>query len=277
MNNHHKLEKQFDIEKKYAALILNSKTGKVRRKLYEKAYEELKQVKENGEDSDVSTLLINYICVLFPVPNNICILEVGCGTGKLCVALAKKGFMVMGLDLALDRVNLAKSRAKKEKTSCQFLHANFFEYRGRNKYQLIINDNVIEHIHPDELDVFIQKTYKLLDNYGFLLTYTPNALTGPHDVSKYFLPQGAKSQGLHLKEYTFFQLVQSLHSYYDIILTWPFGPRISLTFKQYSAKKIWYYKTLVMEQFVSFLPAMIRCNGFVNTLISNFILCQKIP
>jgi SAM-dependent methyltransferase len=68
-----------------------------------------------------------------------------------------------------------------------------------NSVDLAYSYNVMEHLHPDDAFEQLQEVYKVLVPGGVYLCITPNRLTGPHDVSKYF---DSKATGFHLKEYT---------------------------------------------------------------------------
>lgn len=62
---------------------------------------------------------------------------------------------------------------------------------------------LMEHLHPDDAFEQLKSIYKVLKDGGFYLCLTPNKLSGPHDVSKYF---DKISTGFHLKEYTVTEL-----------------------------------------------------------------------
>ena len=61
----------------------------------------------------------------------------------------------------------------------------------------------MEHLHPDDAFEQLQNVYNALANGGAYICITPNKLTGPHDISKYF---DTEATGFHLKEYTITEL-----------------------------------------------------------------------
>lgn len=65
---------------------------------------------------------------------------------------------------------------------------------------LVFSDQLIEHLHPEDTRLHFEMVYQLLKPGGKYVFRTPQALTGPHDVSKYF---SEKPQGFHLKEWTY--------------------------------------------------------------------------
>jgi SAM-dependent methyltransferase len=60
--------------------------------------------------------------------------------------------------------------------------------------------DLLEHLHPDDALLHLQSVYQALVPGGVYICRTPNALSGPHDVSRFF--ETGKATGLHLKEYT---------------------------------------------------------------------------
>src|SRR5260370_4811857 len=58
---------------------------------------------------------------------------------------------------------------------------------------------VMEHLHPDDALEQLANIHKTLKSQGIYICVTPNRLSGPHDISKYF---DLVATGFHLKEYT---------------------------------------------------------------------------
>lgn len=61
------------------------------------------------------------------------------------------------------------------------------------------SDQLMEHLHPDDAAEQLANIHRALAPGGVYLCITPNRLSGPHDISKYFDPVAT---GFHLKEYT---------------------------------------------------------------------------
>jgi SAM-dependent methyltransferase len=62
---------------------------------------------------------------------------------------------------------------------------------------------VMEHLHPDDAFDQLQNICRALIPGGTYVCITPNRLTGPHDISKYF---DEFATGFHMKEYTTVEL-----------------------------------------------------------------------
>lgn len=68
-----------------------------------------------------------------------------------------------------------------------------------NTVDVVYSNQLIEHVHPDDLVQQLGSVRSVLRQNGTYLCVTPNRLNGPHDVSKYF---DDEATGLHIKEYT---------------------------------------------------------------------------
>jgi SAM-dependent methyltransferase len=61
------------------------------------------------------------------------------------------------------------------------------------------SDQLMEHLHPDDAREQLENVYRALMPGGVYVCITPNQLSGPHDVSRYF---DHLATGFHLREYT---------------------------------------------------------------------------
>ena len=62
---------------------------------------------------------------------------------------------------------------------------------------------LMEHLHPDDAREQLENIFRALAPGGVYVCVTPNRLSGPHDVSKYF---DDVASGFHLREYTVAEL-----------------------------------------------------------------------
>ena len=97
---------------------------------------------------------------------------------------------------------------------------------------LAYSNQVLEHLHPEDAVEQLRNIYDVLMPGGIYLCVTPNRLSGPHDISRYF---DEVASGFHIKEYTVTELVKiftktgfsrcrlliGAKGYY---LTWPTNP-----------------------------------------------------
>lgn len=74
---------------------------------------------------------------------------------------------------------------------------------AENSINIAYSNQLMEHLHPSDAFDQLQNIYKTLTAGGIYICLTPNRLTGPHDISKYF---DKVSTGFHLKEYMLTEL-----------------------------------------------------------------------
>lgn len=72
-----------------------------------------------------------------------------------------------------------------------------------NTVDVAYSNQLMEHLHPDDALEQLQNIYEALAPGGIYICITPNRLSGPHDVSKYF---DKVATGFHLREYTVAEL-----------------------------------------------------------------------
>ncbi len=64
---------------------------------------------------------------------------------------------------------------------------------------LAFSDQLMEHLHPDDAVDQLRDIHRALAPGGTYVCITPNKLSGPHDVSRFFSDE---SEGFHIREYT---------------------------------------------------------------------------
>lgn len=62
------------------------------------------------------------------------ILDMGCGTGRHSVELAKKGMLMTGIDLSNDMLNIAKQKAKKNNLQINFIQGDASKTKLDDKF-----------------------------------------------------------------------------------------------------------------------------------------------
>jgi 2-polyprenyl-3-methyl-5-hydroxy-6-metoxy-1,4-benzoquinol methylase len=209
----------FDWEVAYASAIKSSSHGSLEREaLFTTAYGGLAVIlramrARNGRDLDApmgfnSAHLDAIIEIAGPPPRTV--LDVGCGTGTLVRALIGCGYDAYGIDISKDVVIKARELANRsfgQGISARFSVGNFLRHDfGKQTFELIHSNDVLEHIHSDEASDFLSKCRRLMCRNGVLWLITPNRLTGPGDATSLRLPWGTPAIGLHLREYTLVEL-----------------------------------------------------------------------
>jgi SAM-dependent methyltransferase len=70
---------------------------------------------------------------------------------------------------------------------------------------VVYSQQLMEHLHPEDALDQLRNIFAALAPGGRYFCSTPNRLTGPHDISRYF---DKKATGFHLKEYTVAELAR---------------------------------------------------------------------
>lgn len=109
-----------------------------------------------------------------PLKRNMQILDLGCGRGWLASVLSLLG-KTTAIDLSSEAINAAKRRW----CFVDFRVGDFFEIlKERNQYDLIVSQEVIEHVE-DQLS-FINLVADTLKLGGYFICTTPNAYIQKH-------------------------------------------------------------------------------------------------
>ena len=132
------------------------------------------------------------------------VLDAGCGTGRVAISLAKKGFQVDAIDINPKVVNIAKSIAAKQNVSCQFVVGDLTQadLLTKDKYDLAICSEVLEHIENYQL--VIENIRESLHANGQLILTTP---FGPRQYSIVDVEAG------HIRRFTLSELTQALRNF----------------------------------------------------------------
>jgi SAM-dependent methyltransferase len=124
--------------------------------------------------------------------------EVGSGTGRLAQALAGAGYRVEATDIARDRGGSRTETDNLRWSVTDGVHLD--RLATAIPYDAVISDQLIEHLHPDDILEHFRSARAILRPGGRYVFRTPQSLTGPHDVSLIFGFE--EPVGMHLREYT---------------------------------------------------------------------------
>jgi SAM-dependent methyltransferase len=200
------LWEHYQVEKKLAN-VLRAATRTERRRLYSAAYEELfRRVPHHGqltrkvsesersEHTSAQMRLLNR----FLKPDT-SFLEIGAGDCALSLSIARRVREVYALDVSAlitqaDGVPANFHLVLSDGTSIPVPHGSI---------DVAYSNQLMEHLHPDDALEQLANIYRALAPGGVYICITPNRLTGPHDISRYF---DSVACGFHLKEYTITEL-----------------------------------------------------------------------
>lgn len=100
------------------------------------------------------------------------VLELGCGTGRVSIPLAKEGVDITGIDVSDEMLEEAKLKAENEKLSIDFQNQNIIDFDFEKKFDLILCvHNSFSHVNGlENLRLFFDSAKRnLKENGTFIL------------------------------------------------------------------------------------------------------------
>ena len=196
------LRQHYETEKELAAR-LRSSSREERVSLYGTLYEELfrrvslhPQLTRGQTDNTVALLVATKMRLLrrFLGPTKV-FLELGAGDCQLALAAAGYVGQAYALDVTPDVMKGLQGPANFE-----FILSGGTDIPlPPSSVNVAYSYQLMEHIHPDDAHDQLSNLYTTLAPGGVYVCITPNRLSGPHDISRYFDPVAT---GFHLREYT---------------------------------------------------------------------------
>jgi len=107
------------------------------------------------------------------------IFDLGCGTGRHSIELAKRGYAVTGMDLSVSMLKKARENAIAENANVKFLEGDARNFKTDEKYDLIIMlcEGSFPLMETDEMNFNILKSaYDALNQNGKFIFTTLNGL-----------------------------------------------------------------------------------------------------
>jgi 2-polyprenyl-3-methyl-5-hydroxy-6-metoxy-1,4-benzoquinol methylase len=123
------------------------------------------------------------------------ILDIGCGTGRHSLELARRGYMVTGIDLSGSMIKKARTLAKKEKLKINFRvkDARKFNFRGKFDLAIMICEGAFPLMEEDEMNYsIIRNAFSSLKPGGKLIFTTLNGLFPLFHSVKDFVNSGSE-------------------------------------------------------------------------------------
>lgn len=135
------------------------------------------------------------------------VLDLGCGSGWLSIYLAREGFQVVGVDVAPQAINLAKTWAAQENLPITFDIQDLAELNyPEARFHGVVANSIFEHFTINQTRVMVNKVHEILTNQGIFIGCFDKVGGGP---GEYFcLPDGTHvytdkaRKGMLLRRYT---------------------------------------------------------------------------
>ena len=206
--SHERVKEHYRIEKELAAR-LRSAPREERRRLYTAVYDELfRRVHDHPQltlrasaasrKAEVAARLKLLHGYLRP---DVTYLEVGPGDCALASAVAQRVRKVYAVDVSNE---IANGVALPENLELAISDGCTIPV-PEGSVDVAYSDQLMEHLHTDDAMEQLGNIYQALTPGGVYICITPNRLTGPHDVSRYF---DEVATGFHLREYTVGELTK---------------------------------------------------------------------
>ncbi len=179
------------------------------------------------------------------------ILDIGCGTGRHAIELAKRGYQVTGIDLSESQLKRAQEKTKDENVNIDFQQADARTLDLTHEFDLVIIlcEGGFSLMETDEMNFAILKNAtQALKNEGKLILTTLNALFPLYHSVKDFMNNNlneGKSENNTFDIMTFRD-----HSTFEIVDDYGNQKTLNCNERYYAPSEItWLIKTLGYTKF----------------------------
>jgi SAM-dependent methyltransferase len=128
------------------------------------------------------------------------VLDLGCGTGRHTLELARRGFSVVGVELLEANVQVAEEMAEAQSLRAEFIQADLRDLQLHDEFDLVVslNDGGIGYFESDAENLrTFEVISRALKDSGRHLGQTPNVL-----FAEKFLPEKTWIEGIEAVELT---------------------------------------------------------------------------
>jgi SAM-dependent methyltransferase len=200
------LRKHYEVEKELACQLRNS-TKEERRQLYTALYDQLyskipdvPKLTRKADPIATAWVISQRMQLLkhFLKPDTV-YLELGPGDCSLSLEVTKHVKQVYAVDVSTELTKNLPTPSNFE----LIISDGCSVPAPANSVTVAYSHQLMEHLHPNDAAEQLQNLYHALAPDGVYICITPNRLSGPHDISRYF---DETATGFHLKEYTVIEL-----------------------------------------------------------------------
>ena len=252
--------RHWELEKRLTTELLASNPDnrwQVFQRCYNTLYGELEWLNQLiGADvkTPPSRLHENWLYLIGQPPKRV--YEIGSGKGEMITYLASRGFECKATEISQER----GQRHTPDSPNLSWgisdgVHLGRFE--APDSYDVVISNQVIEHLHPDDLYEHFKGVLFILSRGGRYIFATPHRFAGPSDISRVF--KCDRPMGMHLREYTHQELKELLvlAGFKDVRAVFRVPPQIGGVLRRWvrpRASRRYLTYLCVVEKLISALP-----------------------
>ena len=258
--------KQYKLEIKYATKLKNTpnpERASLYKILYDDFYKKLPdnpiklKTRNKNYVNERTQRQIKFLSPFLKQYTNF--IEIGSGDFSLTISLSPYVNYIMGIDVSDENISDEWIIPKNVEI---YIASDSTSMPNKNHFfHIAYSNQLLEHFHPEDLDIHLSNVYNLLKNKGIYVFQTPHKFFGPHDVSKFFHNEAV---GFHLKEYSNLELYLVLNKagFRRIkLLTGIKGHRIYLPIQL----------SIIVELFLSIFPYSLKKYLSLLTIFRKFI------
>ena len=262
------LKNHYEVEKSLAKKLLNA-PKEARKKIVLTMYDELfekvpdhpRLTRREDPESTEAYIKDKYRLIGKHLNSSVVFLDFAPGDCKFAYDVCKRVNYVYGIDIS-------DQRAAQDRPPANFKHIIYDGYSvdiGENTIDVAFSDQLLEHLHPDDMKDHLKLALRVLRPWGIYLFRTPHNYSGPHDISGYFsdIPEG-----FHLKEWTFTE-------FFQLMKTLPFSSFSGCLMMKGRRIVLPYYVLMVYEYLLALLPKKFRKALCTRILCEVIIIAKK--
>jgi SAM-dependent methyltransferase len=178
--------------------------------------------------------------------------EIGSGSGKLANYLNENGVKCTRTDISAER-NSVNGVGGAEVTD----GVNLSKFTDA-KYDFVISDQVVEHLHPDDIVKHFSESRKILKKGGRYIFRAPNRFLGPCDLSRVFEEKQAIFMHLHEFSWEDVRGIEGNCKYRNVSAIFKI-PKTRVFFKS----RLYYKYLLFIEYFLRKYPRIVKYSKFL--------------
>jgi len=258
--NYEQIRNHYLVEKSIAQR-LKSANKEGRMDIYSTMYQELfekvpdhpRLTRKNPEDLSKRARKFKYSVVKRMLKKSSVVVEFAPGNCRFSFEISRFVRHVYGVDISDQRRN-----SDINPSNFTLIIYNGFDLSEieDNSIDIVFSDQLIEHIHPEDVECHFQLVKRILKPGGKYIFRTPHSLTGPHDMSRYFSDE---PECFHLKEWKYQEIKKLVKAI-----------RYSKFYTYWSAKgvtvRVPYIYFMVCESMFRFLPRR-KFRNVINVFI----------